>query len=116
MKKKTLFQIAAVVLFLLFFPGINITHSNILEKRDKELIRIAYMNGSVEALKLDIEKIKKIKSDDELFKSVVYAAADNYVKIVDSLTKRRYTIVNSRGSTHTVKTGRKRINNNYRSW
>jgi hypothetical protein len=116
MKKKTLSKIAAAVLFLLFFAGINITHSNILEKRDKQLIRIAYMNGSVDALKLDIEKIKKIKSDDEFFKSVVYAAADNYVEIVDSLTERRYTIVNSRGSTHTVKAGRKRINTNYRSW
>ena len=116
MNNKTIFRIAAAVLFLFFFTGINITHSNIIEKRDEQIIRMAYMNGSVDALKLDIKQIKKMKSDDEYRKSVVVAAADNYIKIVESLTEKTYNMVNNQRSTFNKETGRKRINTNDRLW
>ena len=65
------------------------------------------MNGSIDALKLDIARIKEIKKDDALFKSLVYAAAEDYIEKVDALTERKVTLTNGRGGKYTAKTGRK---------
>ena len=105
MQKKSLLQGFVVVLFLILCVGVKITYSYMIDKRDQNLIRIAYMNGSVDALKLDIAKIKEIKKDAALFKSLVYAAAEDYIKKVDALTERKVTLINGRGGKYTVKTG-----------
>ena len=97
MQGKSLFQTITVVLLLLFCVGITIAHSYMLEKRDYNIIKMAYMNGSVDALKLDIETIKNLKSDEEHFKSLVYAAADSYLKRVETLSAKRVVKINHRG-------------------
>jgi len=103
MQEKSLFQTIVIVLLLLFCVGIKITHAYMLHKRDHNIIKTAYMNGSVDVLKLDIEKIKQIKSNDEHLKSLVYAAADNYISKVEALSGNKVTIINNRGGIYTEK-------------
>jgi hypothetical protein len=76
-----------------------------LQKRDHNIIKMAYMNGTVDALKLDIEKIKHLKNNEKHLKSLVYAAADNYMKKVESLSTKKVTIINHRGGVYTEKIG-----------
>ena len=65
-----------VVIFLTFVVGVNATYSTIIKQRDESIIRIAFMNGSIETLNLDIERIKALKKNKALFESAVTAAAD----------------------------------------
>ena len=65
------------------------------------MIKIAYMNGCVDALKLDIEKIKDLKSNEEHLKSLVYAAADSYIMKVETLNGKRVTRINHLGGIYT---------------
>ena len=87
MRKNNFLRVAAVVLFLLLVAGINVTYSYIIKKRDQNIIRIAFMNGSVQALSLDIERIQELKNNETLFKAAVITAADNYIKEVEQLNE-----------------------------
>jgi hypothetical protein len=101
-KKKYLLQVVALILPLFLFAGVNVTYSYILQKRDDDMIRTAYMNGAIEALKLDIERIKKIKSNDALFKWAVITAANNYIKKVEVLNETKYAAVTGSSTNYPV--------------
>lgn len=51
----------------------------------KNAIYAAYVNGYVAALKMDIQQIQEVKSDDGLLKKVVVDAARKYVHIVEQM-------------------------------
>lgn len=56
-----------------------------LSSRMQNAIFVAYMNGYVAALKLDIAKIEAIKADKQLMKTVVMDAAREYVHQVEDM-------------------------------
>jgi len=51
----------------------------------KNAIYTAYANGYVAALKMDIQRIQEIKSDDAMMKKVVLDAARKYVQVVEQM-------------------------------
>jgi len=64
----------------------NYTYSELGENKRKEL-RIAYANGYVAALQLNIEEIKILKKKRGLMKTSVMLAEDEYVKVIEELNK-----------------------------
>ena len=56
-----------------------------LTSRIQNAIFMAYMNGYVAALKLDIVKIEAMKTDKNLMKTVVMEAAREYVQQVGDM-------------------------------
>ena len=51
----------------------------------KNAIYTAYVNGYAAALKMDIQQIQEIKSDDGLMKKTVLDAARKYVQVVEQM-------------------------------
>ncbi len=117
MKKKTLFQASAAILFfLLFFAGTNFTYSNILKKREYEMIKVAYMNGFCDVFKMELKDINTVKKNQKLMKSVVYTAANGYIRKVEFLTAKHYAQEKSLQEAYKLKTSNKTIKYNYRVW
>ena len=56
-----------------------------LDEKIKNAIYVAYMNGYVAALKLDMERIMQIKKDRELMKAHIQSAAREYIAVVESM-------------------------------
>lgn len=54
------------------------------EIKHREL-RIAYMNGFIDALELPADFIEKAKIDPELLKKQVLASADSYMETVERM-------------------------------
>lgn len=54
------------------------------ETKHREL-RIAYMNGFIDALELPVDFIEKAKIDPELLKKQVLASADSYMETVERM-------------------------------
>lgn len=91
MQKGHFLTVTTVAIFLILVVGVNATYSNIIKKRDENIIRIAFMNGSINALKMDIDRIKALKKNKMLLKSAVMAAADVYVREVEALNEQNYS-------------------------
>lgn len=80
---------AAVFFFLLLLflvLAATSTYSGI-KARDADLIRIAYMNGYVHAIRLDANEMKRLQKDETLLKTAVEKAADEYMSMIHSLNK-----------------------------
>ncbi|MBL7181358.1 MAG: hypothetical protein ABIK98_10315 [Pseudomonadota bacterium] len=84
MQKRNLKLIIAGILILTFLGGVNTAHS-ILAVRDYNIIRIAFMNGYIEALKLSTEEKKKLENDKTLLAKTVESAAEGYLTRVENL-------------------------------
>ena len=56
-----------------------------LTSRMRNAIFMAYLNGYVSALKLDIERIQLMKTDKKLMKEIVLEAAREYVQQVEDM-------------------------------
>ena len=69
-----------IVLFLLLQPV-----SAALDTRIRNEILIAYMNGYVEALQLDIIKIRQLKRDSTLLRKTVTEATEKYISTVEKM-------------------------------
>lgn len=78
-------KIVFAVLAVSFFSAI--AAYGVLSNKDVNLIKIAFQNGYVTALRLDIEKIQKLKSDNATMEKTVEAASDRYVKQVQDMNK-----------------------------
>lgn len=72
---------AAVILNLM---GMADVYPGLPEIRHREL-RIAYMNGFIDALELPVDFIEKTKIDPELLKKQVRASADSYMETVERM-------------------------------
>lgn len=84
---KKIVQSMPILLFLVFFTAANATCTYLLNQRDQDLIKIAYMNGAAEMLALDLKDIKMLKRDQRFIKRVVETAANRYLKTVDHLNR-----------------------------
>ena len=75
--------LAALAVF--FFSAI--AAHGVLSNQDINLIKIAFQNGYVAALRLDIEEIKKIKDDNTTLQKKVEDASVGYLKRVHAMNK-----------------------------
>jgi hypothetical protein len=86
MLKKTItrgFAVALVIVFVLFSsPG-----STALDGKIRNAIIVAYMNGFVDALDLNIDKIKGLKSNQDRLKKTVKEATARYIETVEKMNK-----------------------------
>ena len=85
--KKLLRQSPPMIIFMLLFAGANATGLYLLSKRDQNIIKIAFMNGSVEILTLDLNDIRVLKNNRKLLKKWVEKAADRYLEKVEHLNR-----------------------------
>jgi hypothetical protein len=58
-----------------------------LTKTDYEMIRVAFMNGYIRALRLDVERIQALKRSEEDLRKFVILQADRYMEEVVNLNK-----------------------------
>ena len=79
-----------ILVFAVIFGSVLLSPSNIngyLSKIDYEMIRMAFLNGYVRALNLDIEKIKSLKGHTDHLKRFVLSEAEKYMKEVSDLNR-----------------------------
>lgn len=75
--------LAALAVF--FFSAI--AAHGVLSNQDLNLIKIAFQNGYVAALRLDIEEIKRLKDDNTTMQKKVEDASERYLKQVQGMNK-----------------------------
>lgn len=76
-----------VLLFLcIAFNGVTYTYSAINEKI-YVTIRVAYMNGFIDAMAQDIKKIEQIKENRAILKEEVQQASERYEKYVREMNE-----------------------------
>jgi len=78
--------IISILLFLSLMLAVGSTYSAI-KARDADLIKVAYMNGYVQGIRLDDAEVKKLRKDESLLRKAVEEAADDYVKKISSMNK-----------------------------
>lgn len=74
------------ILLLVLIGSVGTAYS-ILRDRDHHMLRIAFMNGYVEALNLSVEEMKMLKKDKGLMYKAVNRAADRYLNRVNRLNR-----------------------------
>ena len=84
MKKKGIKIIIVTMLVLILLGSLNTAYS-ILSRKDYNIIRVAFMNGYLSAMKLDAEEKKKLENDKVLLAETVKSAADKYLQKVEIL-------------------------------
>ena len=84
--KKLLVAICVAGFMAVFFI-ITATHSETINVRDEKLIRIAYMNGFVHAIQLNMDTIKKLREDEQILKKEVELAAESYLNVIKKINK-----------------------------
>jgi len=84
MKKKSIKIIIVTILVLILLGSLNAAYS-ILSRKDYGIIRVAFMNGYLTALKLDSEEKIKLENDEVLLTKTVKSAAEEYLTKVDRL-------------------------------
>ena len=101
LKKVLGFSILFIFIFLFATPlnaGLDDFHYRIL--------KAAFVNGYIRALKLDLEKIKFVKNNRKEMKKYVKLEADNYMKEVTKLNVEKYNDKETKISTETYKSMR----------
>lgn len=78
--------IISLAILILPFVQICATYSA-PAARDKEMIKIAYMNGYITALKLSPDQIAELKGNEVALKEVVTAAAEQYLAVINGMNK-----------------------------
>jgi len=76
----------AILLLVIILLGANFA-SSAIDRKTLSTIEIAYMNGYVEALKLDLEIIKLVKSEKALLQESAAIAAGRYLDTVEAMNK-----------------------------
>ena len=78
--------IVAAILILSFIVSVNTAYS-VLNMRDYKIIRVAFMNGYVAALKLSAAEKEKLGKDKALLEKTVKSAADRYIGKVEDINR-----------------------------
>jgi len=78
---------AAVIGLIVFFAIITSSYSDTISPRDENLIKVAYMNGFYDALRLSMVHIKRLRSDKILFQKEIEIAAESYLNTVKKMNK-----------------------------
>ena len=79
-----------ILVLAVIFGSVLLFTSNMsghLSKDDYEMIRMAFLNGYVRALNLDMEKIKSLKGNVNDLKRFVLSEAEKYMKEVSVLNR-----------------------------
>jgi hypothetical protein len=58
-----------------------------LSPRDNDIVRIAFMNGYLAALKLDPARSEQLKRDEKLLRQIVEKAAADYLNLINTMNK-----------------------------
>ncbi len=77
--------IGTLVSLLLFFPTYLSAELNAFQFR---IIRIAFMNGYVQAIKTEDRLIKQLRENRQIMEKVVTDEAEKYMKKVSTLNKK----------------------------
>ncbi|MBM4053424.1 MAG: hypothetical protein FJ264_01880 [Planctomycetes bacterium] len=78
--------VSITLLFLLLFVFcINHVYPGLKLKFQE--IKIAYMNGYYEALRLNIETIKALQENEDLMKQAVKNAGEKYIEMIEDMNK-----------------------------
>lgn len=85
MKRKMKILILAVLAILLL--SVFISSASALRNSHRKIIEVAFMNGYITALKLDIENINQLKEDKSLLKKRVQEETKKYLGMVQSLNR-----------------------------
>jgi hypothetical protein len=97
--KKIIAKILPLITVIILLTGANAACGYLLSKRDQHLVKIAFMNGSIEMLALDLEDIQRLKDNETLFRQLVEKTADRYVKKVQLLNQTgNRPVIAARGS------------------
>lgn len=88
MAKKAKFLLIVFLLLFIVFSGGSYTYSAINE-RIYVTIRVAYMNGFVDALNLEMERIQQIKDNRAILKEEVRIASEKYEKYVREMNEKK---------------------------
>lgn len=75
------------VLFLLLLAG-RTRNAPAITPRDSDIIRIAYINGYLAALKLDPADSEKLKKDETLLRQTVEKAAAGYLNVINTMNSK----------------------------
>jgi len=84
MKRRIKLLTISLTLLILVFSGFNSAFSA-LKEGHRKIIRVAYMNGYIAALKLDPDEIKELRKDKSLLKLTVKVAAKGYLERVSQM-------------------------------
>jgi hypothetical protein len=85
--KKRIWVVSISVTLIFMIVGPFLTDSAALDQRTRNTILVAYMNGYVHALQLNMKKIKLLKTDKQLLRQTVEKAASEYIITVEFLNK-----------------------------
>jgi len=85
MQKKRIITFIVIILILL---GVFGTAYSYLMKTQTDIIKIAFMNGYIEAYKLSDEEKQKMSHDEKYYKNKVSTAAEQYLKKVENLNRK----------------------------
>lgn len=81
--------IGTLVLLVVFTAGAGISYSA-LKSGFGKVIKIAYMNGYVDAVRLDLERIKELKGNADVLRDIVQASSEEYLKKVSKLNQESF--------------------------
>ena len=84
-KRKTKIVLLSILIIVLWF--ILISSASALRNSHRKIIEIAFMNGYITALKLNIEKIRQLKEDKSMLLEKVEEETKKYLEKVQSLNK-----------------------------
>ncbi len=91
MRFKTRLISVVFTMIALYSVLIDCAYSELSPIKQRELEK-AYMNGFVNALKLDIEDLERLKKDLNILKEEVIVSAQTYMVIVEEMNKPKRTI------------------------
>ena len=86
MKSVKKWAMGVVAFLLVLVLGMGISYSS-LKAGYTKVIKIAYMNGYVDAVRQDPETIEKLKADAGLLRTTVESRSDDYLEKVSRLNK-----------------------------
>ncbi|MBN2124597.1 MAG: hypothetical protein JW821_09915 [Deltaproteobacteria bacterium] len=84
MNRKTRFIVCGLIVLVLTFASLRVAYSQ-LGHTYAQVIRIAYMNGYVAAMRQDMEEIRRLKEDETRFREKVEDAAKAYLNTVSKM-------------------------------
>jgi hypothetical protein len=87
MRETVRFVVLVGVLLIYLLAGASATYSGSLRTSTWNAIKISYMNGYVQALKMDSEELAKLKSDEALLRQTVIEKATKYMQVVESMNR-----------------------------
>ena len=77
----------AAIIIILIFVSILPSHPAGLDPEIRNAIVLAYLNGYVDALQLDIETIKKLQKDKDRLRQEAERATLKYITLVEKMNE-----------------------------